>query len=114
MNVFFNGFDTNEATFKTTAAVLTGRAVALKNTGEVYYPDEGAPFTGIVSAYRNGLASVVMRGYAVASFKETLPSVGICKLSVGKMGALEVDNENGKPYTIVNVNLTNKTIEFIL
>jgi hypothetical protein len=30
------------------------------------------------------------------------------------MGALEVDNENGKPYTIVGVNLANKTFEFIL
>lgn len=114
MNALLNGFETNEATFRTAAALLTNRAVALKNTGEVYYPDRGEPFTGIISSYRDGVASVVMKGYAVASFKDTLPSVGICKLVVGAMGNLEVDEENGTPYTIVGVDVAEKTFEFIL
>lgn len=114
MNVLFNGFDTQEVTFKTTSAVLPKRAIALQSTGEVYYADAGEPFTGIVSSYRNGLASVIMRGYAVANYKNTAPTVGICKLSVGPMGQFEVDDANGKPYTVVGVDTASKTIEFIL
>ncbi len=114
MNALLNGFETNEATFKTASAIFTNRAVALKNTGEVYYPDRGEPFTGIASAYRDGVASVVMKGYAVASFKDTVPSVGICRLVTGSMGNLEVDEENGTPYTVVGVDVTNKTFEVIL
>lgn len=114
MNALLNGFETKEATFKTVSALFTNRAVALKSTGEVYYPDRGEPFTGIVSSYRDGVASVVMKGYAVASFKDTLPTIGICRLVTGSMGNLEVDEENGTPYTVVGVDTTDKTFEFIL
>jgi len=114
MNVLFNGFDTQEVTFKTSSAVLTKRAVALQSTGDIYYADAGGAFTGIVSSYRNGLAAVVMRGYAVANYKNTAPTVGICKLSVGSMGQFEVDEANGKPYTVVGVDTASKTIEIIL
>lgn len=114
MNALLNGFETNEATFKTETPVTVGRAVALKSSGSVFYPDAGAPFTGIVSSYRNGVASVVMHGYVVASFKNTIPTVGICKLTTGTSGNLEVDNENGTPYTVVGVDSTKKTMEIIL
>ncbi len=114
MNALLNGFATNEATFRAASALFTNRAVALQSSGEVYYPDRGDPFTGIVASYRDGVASVIMKGYAVASFKDTLPSVGICKLVTGSMGNLEVDEENGTPYTVVGVDLTAKTFEFIL
>lgn len=114
MNALLNGFETKEATFRTSSTTLAHRAVALKSTGTVYYPDRGTPFTGIVADYRDGVASVVMKGYAVASFKDTLPTVGICKLSVGSMGNLEVDEENGTPYTVVGVDVANRTLEIIL
>ena len=114
MNALLNGFETSEATFRTASTLFLNRAVALKSTGEVYYPDRGAPFTGIVASYRDGVASVIMKGYAVATFKDTIPTVGICKLSPGSMGNLEVDQENGTPYTVVGVDLTSKTLEFIL
>ena len=114
MNALLNGFETKEATFKTISTVFEHRAVALKSSGEVYYPDRGTPFTGIVASYRDGVASVILKGYAVASFKDTLPTVGICKLSVGAMGNLEVDNENGTPYTVVGVDIVSKTFEFII
>lgn len=114
MNALLNGFETKEATFRTASALFTNRAVALKSTGTVYYPDRGEPFTGIVSTYRDGVASVVMKGYAVASFKDTLPTVGICKLVVGTMGNLEVDEEIGTPYTVVGVDVSSKTFEIIL
>ena len=114
MNVFFTGFETKEATFKTTSTVLEKKAVALTGTGEVYYPAKGAPFTGIVASYRDGIASVIMSGYAVATFKDTIPTVGICKLSTGTAGNLEVDEENGTPYTVVGVDISDNTFEFIL
>lgn len=114
MKTLLNGFETNEATFTSASAVIPGRAVALMSTGNVFYPDEKSPFTGIVTSYRNGIASVVMRGYVVAAYKDTSPEVGICKLSTGSSGYLEVDEENGTPYTVVGVDKTNKTIEIIL
>lgn len=114
MNTYFNGFDTQEVTFKTMSPVLAKKAVALKESGEIYYPEIGGPFTGVVSVSRNGIASVIIRGHAEGTFKNTVPSVGICKLSVGNLGAFEVDEENGKPYTVLSVNLASKTFEFIL
>ncbi len=114
MKTYYNGFDTQEITFEAMSAVTAKRAVALQNTGNVYYPEQGAPFTGIVSVYRNGIASVIVRGYAEASFKNTIPKVGICKLSVGTTGYLEVDEENGKPYTVLSVDTATKTLALIL
>lgn len=114
MNVLFNGFDSQEATFKASSTVLTKRAVALQSTGDVAYAEPGGAFTGIVTGYRNGLASVVMRGWAEVNYRNTAPSVGICKLSVSSMGQLEIDEANGKPYTVVGVDTASKTIEIIL
>lgn len=114
MKTYYNGFDTQEITFQAMSNVTPKRAVALQGTGDVYYPEAGAPFTGIVSDFRNGIASVVVRGFAEASFKNTVPRVGICKLSAGTTGYLEVDEENGTPYTVLNVDTSTKTFEFIL
>ena len=114
MTTFFNGFDTQELTFKTMSAILPKKAVTLQSSGDIYYADTGSAFTGIVSTYRNGIASVVIRGYAEVGFKNTLPTVGICKLSVGSMGSLEVDEENGKPYTVLSVDVATKTMAIIL
>ena len=114
MNALLNGFESSEATFKTTTTVSTKRAVALQPSNDVYYPIMSKDFTGIVSSYKDGIASVVMKGYAVAEFKDTLPQIGICKLAPTSSGYMEIDDANGKPYTVVGVDLTNKTIEFIL
>lgn len=114
MNVYYNGFDTQEVTFKAMSNVAKKRAVALQNTGKVYYPTAGTPFTGIVSDYRNGIASVIVRGYAEASFRNTIPKVGICKLSVDENGYLELDEANGKPYTVLSVDTATKTLALIL
>ncbi len=114
MKAYYNGFDTQEATFKTMSALTPKRAVSLQSSGELYYADAGAPFTGVVSSYRDGVASVVMRGYAVASFKDTPPSVGICKLSVSASGQFVVDETNGTAYTVLGVDNTAKTFEFFI
>ncbi len=114
MNVYYNGFDTQEITFTTMATLAEKRVVVLESTGNVNYPDAGAPFTGIVSSYRNGMASVIVRGYAEASFRNSVPRVGICKLSPDANGYLEVDEENGKPYTVISVDTSTKTLALIL
>ncbi len=114
MKVFYNGFGTQEATFKTTSPVLPKRAVALQNTGDINFADEGTAFTGIVSSYKNNVASVIMRGFAEANYKGTAPNIGICKLSLTTMGQFEVDEENGKPYTILGVDTTSNTFEFFI
>ena len=114
MNALLNGFESKEATYRTMSNVISKRAVELKNSGDVFYPDRGGYFTGIVSNSRDGVASVVMKGYAVASFKDTIPTVGTCKLIPGSMGYLEVDEETGTPYTVVGVDVANKTFELIL
>lgn len=114
MNALLNGFESSEATFKSIGNIETGRAVALQSTNEVYYPMGSKDFTGIVASYKDGIASVVMKGYAVARFKDTIPTVGICKLAPTSTGYMELDEDTGKPYTVVGVDLTNKTLEFIL
>ena len=114
MNALLNGFESSEATFTTLTNVSERRAVTLQSTNDVYYPIGSKDFTGIVASYKDGIASVVMKGYAVAEFKDTVPHVGICKLSPSALGYMEMDDIEGKPYTVVGVDLTNKTLEFIL
>lgn len=114
MKTYLTGFETKEATFSTVSTVKPARAVAYTETGDVYYPENGGHFTGIVSSYRDGFATVIMSGYAVGSFKNTQPTMGICKLSPDSQGYLEVDEANGKPYTVLSVDTINKTFEFIL
>ena len=114
MKTFLNGFETNEATFLTASVIEPGRAVALKTSGKLGYPAAGGDFTGIATACKNNVISVVVRGYAVASFKNTLPHVGICKLAPGETGYMEVDETNGKAYTVLNVDTGKNTVEFIL
>ena len=114
MNALLNGFESKEATFTTISKIAEKRAVALQPTNDVYYPIGSKDFTGIVASYQDGIASVVMKGYAVAEFKDTVPTVGICKLSPTSLGHMEVDENEGKAYTVVGVDLTNKTLEIIL
>ena len=114
MKVFYNGFGTQEATFKTASPVLPKRAVSLQSTGYVDFADEGTAFTGVVASYKNNVAAVLMRGFAEANYKGTAPTVGICKLSVTAMGQFTVDEENGKPYTVLGVDTTSNTFEFFI
>lgn len=114
MKTFFNGFDIQQATFQASADLIPGRAVAYTETSEVNYPDAGEPFTGIVTACRDKVASVTLRGYAVGRYGNSMPSIGITKLKTGEDGVFEVDEVNGKPYTILAVHVSSKTFEFIL
>lgn len=114
MNALLNGFESSEATFKAITQLPAGRAVALQSTNEVSFPISSTDFTGIIASCRDGVASVVMKGYAVAEFNETIPQVGICKLAPTSNGYMEVNDTDGKPYTVVGVDIKNKTLEFIL
>ena len=114
MKTFFNGFGTNEATFTAASSVIPGRAVALKSNGKIDYPAADGLITGIVASCKNNVASVIVSGYAVASFRSSLPTVGICKLFPDEEGYMEADETKGKPYTVLSVDTKNNTIEFIL
>lgn len=114
MKTFFNGFETNEATFKAATDLPVGRAVALQSTNEVYYPMDSTDFTGITASCKDGYVSVIMKGYAVAAYRDTLPKVGICKLAPTSDGYMEINETDGKAYTVVGVDTKEKTLEFIL
>ena len=115
MKALLNGFESNEATFRTAISnIPVGRAVVLQSSNDVYYPVTSTDFTGIIASCKDGVASVVMKGYAVAAFKDTLPHIGICKLAPTTEGYMEINESEGKPYTVVGVDAKNKTLEIIL
>ncbi len=114
MKTLYNGFDSNEATFIASSAIEPGRAAALKFNGTISYPGSDGNFTGIVTSCKGEVASVAIRGYAVASFRNSLPQVGICKLAPDEEGYMEINETNGKPYTVLSVDTRKKVIEFIL
>lgn len=114
MKAFLNGFESNEATFKAIAEIPAGRVVALQADKTVSYPTNPKEFTGVIASCKDNVASVVMKGYAVAKFNNTLPHVGICYLAPSTNGYMEVNETDGKPYTVVGVDNSNNTIEFIL
>lgn len=113
MNSNFTGFNTKEVTLAVSGNVTAGAPVKLTAGGDAAPCASAEKFCGICSAVREGYASVIMTGYAVASYSGTAPSVGFNKLAANGNGSVTV-NENGKEYLVVSVDTTEKIIEILI
>ncbi|MER2080729.1 MAG: hypothetical protein ABS876_04315 [Ruminococcus sp.] len=111
MNVNFNGFNENVATFIAANNITaTGLPVKPSAEGAVAKCSSGDAFCGIVVGLRGGYASVQLSGYAEfpAAAKIT---VGFKKLAADASGKV-AENANGREYLVVNS--TNDTVGIIL
>lgn len=113
MNSNFTGFNTKEVTLAVSGNLTAGAPVKLTADGGCAPCASAEKFCGICSAVREGYATVVMTGYACASYSGTAPAVGYNKLAADSNGSVSV-NENGKEYLVVSVDTTEKLIEILI
>ncbi len=104
MNVSFNGFNEQIATFEAVSGVAAGKPVALSANGKVQAVTSGA-FCGICTGVRDGYAAVQLQGYIRVPYSGTL-TVGYKQLAAATGGKVTVDTTNGREYLVVEVDST--------
>ena len=100
MNVNFNGFGENAATFIADETITeAGVPVKMKDNGTVAKCDANENFCGVCISVRGGYAVVQLSGYVVVPAAAKL-NVGYQKVAVNSAGKLAA-NENGREVLVV-------------
>ncbi|MCH5297375.1 MAG: hypothetical protein J1E85_06880 [Ruminococcus sp.] len=101
MNVNFNGYNENVATFVADSKLTNaGVPVKISADGTVTVCTSGDKFCGICVAVRDGYAAVQLSGYVTVKTSTKL-ALGFTKLAAGASGAVAV-NENGREHLVIN------------
>lgn len=102
MNVNFNGYGENVATF-IAGSNLTDAGVPVKVTadGTVSACGSGDAFCGICVGVRDGYAAVQLSGYATVQTTSKI-AAGYQKLAAGANGAVVTNTSAGREYLVVD------------
>lgn len=101
MNVNFNGYNENVATFVAGSNLITaGVPVKISADGTVSACSSGDKFCGICVNVRDGYAAVQLSGYVTVKTSAKL-ALGFTKLAAGASGAVAA-NDNGREYLVIN------------
>ncbi len=112
MNVSFNGFNNKELTFICTDDLLTGYPVKITENATVAKCNEGDEFVGICTHADSENAVVQLMGHVKMSYSDTAPALGRNTLVCGADNAVKVASD-GVPCTVLAVNTTEMTVEFL-
>lgn len=104
MNVNFNGYGENVATFIAEGSVSVGAPVKISGDGTVSACSSGDKFCGICLAVRDGYASVQLSGYISVSTTSEI-SVGYQTISAGANGKVAT-SDTGREYLVVDSTAT--------
>lgn len=110
MNVNFNGYGENVATFMADSKVQAGSPVKMSADGTVTASSTTEPFCGVCIAVRDGYASVQLAGYVTMPTKSKI-AVGYQKLTASVDNTVAV-NTSGREYLVINS--TETEVGFIL
>lgn len=110
MNVNFNGFGENVATFMADSKVVAGAPVKMSTDGTVTISSATEPFCGVCIAVRDGYASVQLKGYVTMPAKSKI-AVGYQKLTASVENTVAV-NTSGREFLVLNS--TDTEVGFIL
>lgn len=111
MNVNFNGYGENAATFEADSTLTAaGVPVKISGDGTVAACASGENFCGICTGLRAGYAAVQLAGYVTMPAKSKIEA-GYKKLAAGADGCVAVASA-GREYLVVNS--TADTVGFIL
>ena len=113
MNAYLNGFDRKEVTFNAGVGASEGKTVKLLSKSTIGAAAAGADFLGVCVLIRNGLASVVLRGYVTVSYTGTAPVLGYNKLTADGAGGVKV-NEDGRHILVADIDSVNGTCGIVL
>ncbi len=109
MNVNFNGYAENAATFiADTALTETGVPVKMSADGTVTQCAAGDVFCGICIDLRDGYATVQLSGYTKVSTGSKL-GVGYKKLAAAASGKVAA-SESGREYLVIDSTATESGI----
>lgn len=114
MEVSFNGFGENAATFLAQEGVAPGAPVRVTANGTVGPCADGEDFCGAALNARGGYAAVQLSGYARLPYGGAAPAVGwraLCAAGGGKIRAAET---GGRTLLVVDVDENEKTCGVIL
>lgn len=101
MNVNFNGYNENVATFIADSKLTeAGVPVKISADGTVTACTSGDRFCGICIAVRDGYAAVQLSGYATVKTSAKL-ALGYTSLAAGANGAVAA-NTGGREHLVIN------------
>lgn len=105
MNVNFNGYGENVATFIANSALTeSGIPVKISADGTVAKCSSGDLFCGICLGVRDGYATVQLSGYVKVQTSSKL-ALGYTKVAAGASGKVAA-NENGRALLVVDSTTT--------
>lgn len=111
MNVNFNGYNENAATFEADSSVTkTGTPVKMSGDGKVAACVKNDVFCGVCAGINDGYALVVLDGYVTMNTDAKITS-GYVKLAAAADGKVAA-NDNGREYLVIDS--TDSTVGFIL
>ncbi len=105
MNVNFNGYGENVATFIADGSITeAGVPVKISADGTVAACSSGDTFCGICVAVRDGYAAVQLAGYAKVNTAAKL-TLGFTKLAAGANGKIAA-NTTGREHLVIDSTAT--------
>ncbi|HEX3017876.1 MAG TPA: hypothetical protein VHP31_08505 [Caproicibacter sp.] len=114
MELSFNGFGENAATFSAQDGVAAGAPVKMTGNGTVGVCAAGDNFCGVALNTRGGYAAVQLRGYVQLPYDGTAPAVGWQALSASAGGKIQTAATGGRTILVVDVDDTAKICGVIL
>ncbi len=112
MNVSFKGFNEKALTFMCEEEIAKGYPVKITENSTVSKCGESEAFTGICLDSDSENATVQMSGYVKMNYSDTAPQLGKNALVCAADGTVQ-ENAAGTPCTILAVNSTDTTVEFL-
>ncbi len=112
MSVSFGGFNSNTATFKTSADLENGCPVKISESNTVVACADGDAFCGFVVNGEGGYASVQLSGAVTAAYSGSAPALGYAKLASGGKGVKASDS--GREYLVISVDEADSTVTFLM
>lgn len=108
----YTGFGEQALTFACEEGTASGCPVTLSANDTVKASADGDSFSGVASAVKNGVATVVMGGFVRLPFSGVAPGVGLTALAADGQGGVKAA-AGGRSVTVLNVNTENNTVGFI-
>lgn len=112
MNVSFKGFNEKVLTFKCEEEITKGYGVKITDNHTVGMCDEGDAFTGFCLDSDNENAVIQVSGYVKMNYSDASPALGKNALVCTVSGTVK-ENANGTPCTVLTVNESDSTVEFL-
>lgn len=112
MKVSFNGFNENSLTFMCEEEIAKGYPVKITANHTVAKCDDGDAFIGLCFDGDNENAVVQMSGHVKMTYSGTAPALGKTELACAADGSVK-ENAGGTVCTVVAVNTTDTTVEFL-